>query len=59
MDSKMRKLTRLEKLAVPRQPVQTKGCRFKEVKPKVIRSNKYIARVQSSSVPQEMQKAAK
>ncbi|MBA0585697.1 hypothetical protein Gorai_016464 [Gossypium raimondii] len=54
-----RKQTRLEKLAVPRQPVQTKGSRFEEVEPKVIRSNKYIARVQSSSVPQEMQKAAK
>lgn len=51
-----RKQTRL---AVPRQPVQTKGSRFEEVEPKVIRSNKYIARVQSSSVPQEMKKAAK
>ncbi|PPR93976.1 hypothetical protein GOBAR_AA26694 [Gossypium barbadense] len=54
-----RKQTRLEKLSVPRQPVQTKGSRFEEVEPKAIRSNKYIERVQSSSVPQEMQKAAK
>ncbi|KAB2089865.1 hypothetical protein ES319_A03G089800v1 [Gossypium barbadense] len=54
-----RKQTRLEKLAVPRQPVQTKGSRFEEVEPKVIRSNKYIAREQSSSVPKKMQKAAK
>ncbi|TYI35778.1 hypothetical protein ES332_A03G099600v1 [Gossypium tomentosum] len=54
-----RKQTRLEKLAVPKQPVQTKGSRFEEVEPKVIRSNKYIARGQSSSVPKKMQKAAK
>ncbi|GMI78531.1 TON1 Recruiting Motif 30 [Hibiscus trionum] len=54
-----RKQTRLEQLAVSRKSEQMKASRFEEVEPKAIRSNESISDQQSSSIPQERQKAAK
>ncbi|XP_022772762.1 uncharacterized protein LOC111315359 isoform X2 [Durio zibethinus] len=53
-----RKLTRQEKLAISREADQMKASRFKEVEAQIIRSNKSLASLQSSSVAQVMQKAA-
>ncbi|KAK8572549.1 hypothetical protein V6N13_048141 [Hibiscus sabdariffa] len=54
-----RKHIRLEQLAVSRKSDQMKSSRLEEVEPKIIRSNKSKSSSQSSSIPQERQKAAK
>ncbi|XWS25750.1 hypothetical protein CRYUN_Cryun27aG0094600 [Craigia yunnanensis] len=53
-----RKQTRQEKLAISREADQMKASRFEKIEAQIIRSNKSVASLQSSSVAQEMQKAA-
>ena len=53
-----RKQTRQEKFAISREADQMKASRFKEVEAQIIRSNKSVASIQSSSVARELQKEA-
>ncbi|XVE94728.1 hypothetical protein REPUB_Repub02eG0033500 [Reevesia pubescens] len=53
-----RKQSREEKLAISRESDHMKASRFEEVEAQIIRSNKSVASLQSSSLTQELQKAA-
>ncbi|XP_022768961.1 uncharacterized protein LOC111312706 [Durio zibethinus] len=53
-----RKQTRQEKLAISSEADKMKANRFEEREAQIIRSNKSVAGLQSSSVAQELQKAA-
>ncbi|XWS14582.1 hypothetical protein CRYUN_Cryun35bG0022400 [Craigia yunnanensis] len=53
-----RKQTRQEKLAISREADQMKASRVKEVEAQIIRSNKSVASLQSSSVAKELRKEA-